>query len=498
MRPFTNLTIATGAIASVAIATSAKAQTPKPTTERPNVLFICIDDLRTELGCYGSMVKSPNLDNLASEGSLFENHYVQVPTSGASRSSMLSGYLPKCKGDVGNDACHNNFAGKLEGEHPETIFHNLRRNGYYTVGMGKISHSEDGLDTVPANAPYQSDRQLPHSWDELLADGGKWGSGQGPFFAYADGSTRASLNKVCPPYECGDVSDTGYPDGLTANLAVETLERLAQNPDQPFCLTVGFYKPHLPFNSPKKYWDMYDREDIEVSEYDIPIGVNLSSLQNSGEFNQYQTGDEKASLERPVSDEYAKKLRHAYYACVSYTDAQVGKILDKLDELGIADNTIIVVWGDHGWNLGDMRVWGKHTAFDTSLRSTLIVKAPGKKSGVKNNRIVSSVDLYPTLMELCGVDCPDDLDGHSFANLLSKPKDKRWSDIAYSYWGNKITMRTPDYRITRSANNQVELFKYERDGVYERENIAGDNPKIIEQLMPNLLDGNRGSVAFEK
>ena len=194
----------------------------KANETKPNILFICVDDLRRELGAYGSVVKTPNIDRLASQGSLFFQHYVQVPTSGASRASMLTGHFPKDKSDLSNEACRTRLSDKPEGEIPETMFHHLRRNGYYTVGIGKISHYVDGC-LYGYEAPKTEKPELPYSWDEMLFDAGKWGNGWNAFFGYADGSNRQSRKKQVKPYECADVADEGYPDGLTANLAVKKL-----------------------------------------------------------------------------------------------------------------------------------------------------------------------------------------------------------------------------------------------------------------------------------
>ncbi|MGC9356201.1 MAG: sulfatase, partial [Mariniphaga sp.] len=337
-------------------------------SDSPNVLFIAVDDLRPELGCYGAeYIHSPNIDRLAETGAVFTNHYVSVPTCGASRYSLLTGMLPNTKGHLSNEACHNLISGKPESENPETFIHHLRRNGYYTVGIGKISHYADGF-LYGYTDTMNTERELPHSWDELVFDPGKWETGWNAFFGYASGENRQSLNMQVKPYEKADVPDTGYPDGLTSNLAIKKMEELAQR-NEPFFLGVGFFKPHLPFNAPQKYWDLYTEEEIPLSPNPfIPENVNKASLHNSGEFNGYQLGDEKASLDGTVSDEYARKLRHAYFACVSYIDAQVGKLLDELDRLGIAENTIIVLWGDHGWHLGDQLVWGKHTVFERALK----------------------------------------------------------------------------------------------------------------------------------
>jgi arylsulfatase A-like enzyme len=203
-------------------------------------------------------------------------------------------------------------------------------------------------------------------------------------------------------------------------------------------------------------------------------------------------GEEKASLERPVSDVYARKLRHAYFACISYVDAQIGKILDALEESGQADNTIVILWGDHGWHLGDHLMWGKHTLFETSLSSAFIVSAPGKKKGIKNNRIVSSVDIYPSLMELCEVEIPDRLEGNSFVSLLDSPNDENWKDVAYSYFRNGMSMRTSQYRMSKyftSDGNITELYDYGQD-LFERKNISNDKPEVVDELIPLWKGGN--------
>jgi arylsulfatase A-like enzyme len=326
----------------------------------------------------------------------------------------------------------------------------------------------------------------------MLLDCGKWGTGWNAFFGYADGTNRQSRNRQVKPYECAGVPDEGYPDGLTAGLAVKKIKELTAK-NEPFCLAIGFFKPHLPFTAPKKYWDMYEPENIPLSPIPfIPEDCHEMTLHGSEEFNGYLSGEEKASLEKPVSDDYARKLRHAYFACVSYVDAQIGKVLDALEESGQADNTIVILWGDHGWHLGDHLVWGKHTLHETSLSSAFIVKAPGKKNGLKNNRIVSSVDIYPTLMELCGVEIPADLDGNSFAGLLENPEADAWNDVAYSYFRNGISMRTSQYRLSRYFPKEgiiTELYEYNRD-IFERKNIAGENPDVLTSLIPLWEKGN--------
>ncbi len=462
-----------------------------PGAKKPNVLLICIDDLRPELGCYGKeYIHSPNIDKLGSTGVVFTNHFVQVPTCGASRASMLTGLFPKTPGYLSNEACRKFIAEREASEGPETFIHHLKNKGYYTVGIGKISHSADGF-VYGYTDSVGSKRELPNSWDEMQFDAGKWGTGWNAFFAYADGSNRQSRNRQVRPYERGAVDDEGYPDGLTARLAVNKLKEL-KDKEEPFFLGVGFFKPHLPFNSPSKYWDLYEEANIPLSPNPfIPENVNKASLHGSGEFNGYRLGDEEASLKGPVSDAYARKLRHAYFACISYVDAQVGKVLDELEELGLADNTIVILWGDHGWHLGDQLVWGKHTIFERALKSALIVKVPGITSGEKIENVVSSVDLYPTIIDLCGLEMPFSTDGRSLKplleNCLSEPEA-----YAYGFFNKGVSLRTSRFRLTKYFRQElpdVELYDHENDPC-ETKNIAEELPAVVDSLLPLLESQN--------
>jgi len=459
----------------------------------PNVLFISTDDLRPELGCYGNpVVKSPNLDKFASQAHLFTNHFVTVPTCGASRFGLLTGLYPRTKTAVSNDAIRKLIAERPREERPETFVANLKRNGYYTVGIGKISHYVDGL-LYGYTDPVGTELELPDSWDEMLFDAGKWGTGWNAFFGYADGSNRQSRDKQVKPYEAADVADTGYPDGLTTELALQKLQGLAAR-EQPFFLGVGFFKPHLPFNAPQKYWDLYDRADIPLTNSpDIPANVHPASLHNSGEFNNYQLGDEPATLEQPVSDDYARKLKHGYYASISYIDAQVGKVLDELSRLGLAENTIVVVWGDHGWHLGDDRIWGKHTNFEYALNSVFMIKTPNSQ-GKRHDEIVSTVDIYPTLMELCNAKVSHPLDGNSLVGLLNNSNSTDWRNTAYSYFRQGVTVRTNRYRLTkyfREEQPTIELYDHQTDP-HENENIAAQSPDLVKSLLPVWEEGNTG------
>jgi iduronate 2-sulfatase len=462
--------------------------------KKPNVLLICVDDLRPELGCYGkSFAKTPNIDRLASRGVLFKRHYVSVPTCGASRASLLTGRLPRLPEDLSNDVLEIRLSRQptQTGHGPESFIEQFRRNGYKTVGMGKVSHSPDGY-IYKYQEPVSKKRELPNSWDELLFNPGIWNTGWNAFFGYADGSNRNASNGAVKPYEAAEVTDEEYPDGLTAALAVQKLKELSAQ-EKPFLLGIGFFKPHLPFNAPKKYWDLYQSEDIPPAPYpDIPVGMNPASLQASSEFNSYKLGEEKGSLEQSVSEAYARKLRHAYMASVSYVDAQIGKVLDALKKEGLDKNTIVILWGDHGWHLGDDRVWGKHTLTEWSLRSPLIIALPGQKRSIVREEIVRSIDIYPSLMEACGITKPDGLDGISLLSLLKSSRHKYWDQYAWGYFNQGVTMRTSRYRITRYVRKgmtEVEVYDHSKDP-YETTNIAATEPDLTARLLKEMEKGH--------
>ncbi|MCQ0111834.1 sulfatase [Zhouia amylolytica] len=465
--------------------------------KKPNILFIAVDDLRPELGCYGNqIIQTPNIDRLANDGVLFSNHYVTVPTCGASRYGLLTGKLPAAVEDLNNNVMVHKITKNKENKSPETFIHHLRNHGYYTVGIGKISHHPDGLvygyQEKSDNAPLE----LPYSWDEMLLNPGKWKTGNNAFFGYADGSNRNSLNKKVKPYEQIAESDDDYVDGLSANLATQKLKEFKKH-NKPFFLGVGFFKPHLPFNAPKKYWDMYERDSIPLSTgTELPENVHMASLNNNGELNQYLLGDEKPTLKEPATDAYARKLKHAYYASVSYIDAQVGKVLKALKDQGLYENTIVVLWGDHGWQLGDHHMWGKHACFERALHSPLIIKMPGSMNERQsvNSNIVSTIDIYPTIMDMAGLEMPYETKGRSLEPLLTATQDKNWENVAFSYYRKGISLRTKKYRLTKYFRKQkpvIELFNYE-DDPDELHNIAAGRHKLIDSLTPLWAAGNTG------
>jgi iduronate 2-sulfatase len=394
---------------------------------RKNVLFIAVDDLRPELGCYGHpMVISPNIDRLAHQGVRFNRAYCQQAICGPSRASLMTGMRPDTSGIVEN----NTFFRELVPD-VVTLPQHFGNHGYETAYIGKIYHpkQEDiGLSwnrkAIFAKRPnptplggYQSPENrasVKRRQEEVFKQyGGKFGK-------YGGGLANG------PAFEAGDVADNMYDDGYAADCAVATLRALKE---KPFFLGVGFKKPHLPFVAPKKYWDLYDPADIELADNPFaPKDAPSMGLHASFELRT-RTGVPKKG---DVSDADARNLIHAYLACVSYVDAQIGKILDELDALGLRENTIVMLWGDHGWHLGEHGIWGKATNYEIATRVPLIVSAPGKAArNVASDALVELVDMYPTLSELAGLPLPRHLEGQSFAPLLEKP-DRPWKDAAFS------------------------------------------------------------------
>ncbi len=441
---------------------------------KPNILFIAIDDLRPQLNCYGEKyMHTPNLDQLAAEGRLFKNHYVQVPTCGASRFSLLLGQYPQYKKHLSNQVFRDDLA-ETEQAGLQTLPKALKNGGYYTSSLGKISHYVDGkIYTYEGEGDGRP--EMPNSWDYEWGPVGKWGTAWNAFFAYADGSNRNEKKRKGSPTEFVAEKDGDLPDGLIADKAISELKRL-KNQEQPFFLAVGFLKPHLPFVAPKKYWDLYEGKELPLSPTpDMPQNIPPDAVQNSGEmFGNYQGQPEKGGRGIRLSDDYAMHLRRSYFSAVSYTDAQVGKLMQTLKETGLDKNTVVVVWGDHGWHLGDHTVWGKHTLFERSLRSAFMIRTPDmKKAGMANEAVVESVDIYPTLLELGQIKAPNALAGKSLVPLLVNPK-AALDDSALGFWKNGYTLRTSNYRLTKykeGSTIHTVLYDHSKDG-NEATNVA--------------------------
>ncbi|WP_111708209.1 sulfatase [Lutibacter citreus] len=439
--------------------------------KQKNILLICIDDLRPELASFGaSYIKSPNIDKLASEGRAFKNHYVNSPTCGASRYTMLTGMY----GTWNNQALF--LRAKTMAKKPDEINPSMpewfRNNGYTTVSVGKVSHHPGGRGGKNWDDPNVI--EMPNAWDKHLMPVAEWEHPRGGMHGLANGEIRVKPNEM-DVYQSVEGPDTTYPDGHITNEALNQLDELTSDRDKPFFLAVGIIRPHLPFGAPKKYLDLYDGVEIPaIPSPEKPKGT--STWHGSGEFKQYNSWGKNPNEDK----EFAEEVRRHYAACVSYADAQVGRIISKLKETGADKNTIVVLWGDHGWNLGDHAIWGKHNLFEEGVHSPLIILYPSlKKKGKSTNAIVETVDIFPTLCDLTGVKLPEFANGVSLKSQLKNPKRK--GHVAFSYRNGVHTIRTATYRFTLHKNGEMELYNHLND-VYETKNIAVENPKITEEL----------------
>lgn len=438
---------------------------------KPNVLFISVDDLRPELKSFGAeYVHSPAMDSLVESGRAFKRHYVQAPTCGASRYSLLMGKYGT-KGQLRNNNALMSVAGKADQE-PFSLPKQFRENGYRTVAIGKISHYCGGLGGKEWADPEKV--EMPGAWDYSMMPTGPWKTPQKAMHGYADGKPRISGGSPVQEHKEGD--DLEYSDGWIAREALSQMDDLAGK-KEPFFLAVGLMKPHLPFACPKAYLDLY--KDIKLPPIPHPEKpVGLSTWHGSGEFfGNYVSDDPRTD---PAC---ADEMRKSYAACVSYADAQVAKILKKLDELKLSDNTIVVLWGDHGWHLGEHGVWGKHTLFEESLRAPLVIRFPGmEKSGVATDAIVETVDIYPTLCELAGLSIPKGLSGESLMPHLRNPEAE--GDVALAFSPKAETIRTSQYRLIRHQKKgkfAYELYDHSSpEG--ETKNLADVQPEVVTRL----------------
>lgn len=441
---------------SLSIAFNAIASDVKPA----NILFIMIDDLRPELGAYGSTaVKSPNIDSLASEAVLFANAYVNVPVCGASRASMMSGIRPTEKRFVGYQARIDEDA-----RGAETLFGYLKKQGYYSESIGKILHfsadSKAGWSTPPWNP--KEIKRIGHR-------------------NYQSAENIASFlkDRTGPAYEAADVPDNHYFDGMIADQAMASLESASER-NQPFFMAVGFLKPHLPFTVPLRYWDLYREDDIDLASNPLmPVGAPRQAIHSWGELRKFE-GIPKAP--HPVPDAMAKKLVHGYLASVSYSDAQVGKLLAKLKQLDLDDNTIVILAGDHGFSLGEHGLWVKHSPFDVATRTPLIVKLPTKlteksamglllgstlstsseptpnlKPGVGTAEgLVEFVDIFPTVLELLGKPKLPQLQGDSFVSQLLDV-NAPGKVAVFPRWHAADVIKTDRYAMTEWFDQQGQV-----------------------------------------
>lgn len=449
------------------------------TAERPNILLICVDDLRPELASFGvDYIHSPNIDRLAASGRPFHRHYVNAPTCGASRYTMLTGQY----GPNGNQAL---FARAKQLKEPDaaippTMPEWFRQRGYKTVSVGKVSHHPGGWGGEDWYDPNIV--ELPGAWDRQLMPTGQWKHPRGAMHALAYGEIKpiGSFNdhKV-DAFQSEGEHDTDQHDGLIADVGLEQLKNLAEF-HEPFFLAIGFIKPHLPFGSPKRYMDPY--KDVELPPIPHPEKpAGRTTWHGSGEFtNQYHHYGQDPN----VDADYADAVRRHYAACVSYVDHHIGEILTTLEHTGQADNTIVVLWSDHGWHLGEHAIWGKHSLFEESLRSPLIISAPGmNRAGVASQAIVETADLFPTLADLAGLEVPDFVDGSSLRPQMDDPDSP--GDPALAYQGKARTIRTERYRLTLHNDGYMELYDHDSPAT-ETHNVAEQFPDLAAQLQQQI------------
>lgn len=518
-------------------------------TQKPNILFIAIDDLRPELGSYGSEIAiSPNLDKLASQGLQFNNAYCQQAICGPSRASLLTGMRPETSGII-----HNYI--KIREQFPDivTLPQHFKENGYEAVYAGKIFHhgdldDEKSWSRKPVAHPDSTNRAIGIKGFALPENQKRQSAIRKEMFAKYGDVAKYGL-AMGPAYESADVPDNTYSDGYNTDIAIATMKEMAENGDTPFFLGLGMNKPHLNWVAPKKYWDLYDPEEIkQTNQKTAPINGAAMGLHPSFELRVRDGIPKKGDF----NPELETTLKHAYLACVSYVDAQIGRMITALEEAGLRDNTIIIVWSDHGWHLGDMGIWGKATNYEIATRVPMMIWTPDmpeKTRGVQTNALVELVDIYPTLSELAGIDAPEHLDGYSFAPLIAEPQ-KDWKTAAFSQfptpalreWGaialrqgmretyfgpllkdveeriitqqkekwnrelfeNNLmgyAMRTERYRLVAWKDRTtlekeplyIELYDHKVDPS-ESTNIANENQDVIVDLLAQLNEGYQGSL----
>lgn len=462
----------------------------------PNVLFLSVDDLKTTIGAYGDDTAiTPNIDRLAGQGAIMLNNYCQQAVCAPSRMSMFTGLRP-------DTTKIWDLRTKIQDSNPDAVTMQqwFKEHGYVTAGSGKVMHGARNEHPESWSVPFVSQKNLPFAKGyPVPAHDNAFYQGDKPHEVYnemnekgvsgwRDRSKYMAENGGSPSMEFLDVPDDAYADGALANWAISQLEDFAQS-KEPFFLTVGFMKPHLPFVAPKKYWDMYDHNDIELAEF-------RQQAKNSPDFAYHKYGELRSysditrNWNESIDDKKSRELIHAYYACVSYIDAQIGRVMDKLDQLGLADNTIIVLWGDHGWHLGDHDMWCKHSNFENATRAPLIIYAPGYPP-IRAEGMTEFVDIFPTLLELAELDEPYKMEGASLVPLMKNPdaKVKDFSISQYPRGQNRMgyALRDERYRyVVWMGRNwrsnlpynpnfveAVELYDYEKDPL-ETVNLAED------------------------
>lgn len=420
--------------------------------DRPNILFIAVDDLRPEMACYDMpKMVTPNLNRLAQQGVRFDRAYCNIAVCGASRASLMKGLRPT----------PTRFTSYLtradkDAPHVPSLPMTLKKSGYVTVSNGKIYHHRDD-DEAAWSQPVGKPKRSSLWW--------------------AKGENRPKKNDKLrgPAFESANVPDSEYPDHQLCDQSLQDMRRLAKG-DAPFFLACGFWRPHLPFVAPQKYWDLYPTSAVTLPDnMFFPKGLSESFMYRWGEMRSYRGIPKRG----PVDDITARELIRGYHACVSFIDAQVGRLLDELKSLDIADNTIVVLWGDHGWQLGEHGFWCKHTNFEVATRTPLFIAGPGIEGNRVCQQLVEYVDIYPTLCDLADIEQPKHLHGKTMRPLLDDV-DMDFKEAVFTRHGGGDSVRTADFRYMemRTKNGAgdlqgVGLFDLRKDPS-ENQDVSND------------------------
>jgi len=463
------------ALFTLAYAASVQAAFEPPA--KPNVLFIVVDDLRPDFGCYGNTeVKSPNLDRLAREGLLFEHAYCQFPLCMPSRASVLSGYRPENIKKTGRVAGHVP-AGTV------TLPQLFRDKGYVTVSAGKIYHDNDD-DPAGWVRRYTDTFTAEGKWCNGYCSGYQLEANRALVQNYLQGKRRQGL-PASSISEITDTPDEKTPDGIVAQRAVEELRTFKQTGGS-FFLAAGFYRPHMPLTAPKKYWDMYPRDNIKVPA-DFRRPDDGIPRYDWDEVRRY--GD--CPWEGPMQEDKAREIIRGYHASISFVDAQIGRVLDELRRLGLDQNTIVILWSDNGWSLGEHGLYSKYTNYETSTHIVMMLKVPWLPAQPATPALVELVDIYPTLADLCRLPAPGYLEGTSVVPLLADPQ-RRWKTGVFSclHKDKERTVRTERYRLIEHPGGQIELYDHDADPA-EDHNLATEpaHANIVKQLRDSLDAG---------
>ncbi|MEM6469024.1 MAG: sulfatase [Planctomycetota bacterium] len=473
---------------TAAIVPTAAIAAENSTQGRPNVLMLLVDDLKPALGCYGDKIaNTPNIDALASRSTRFELAFCNQAVCAPSRFTLMLGSHSTSTGLYG-------LGSKLRSTIPDAVTlpqYFAKHGGYRTESLGKIFHIGHGNlgDPESFSVPHFKEKVIEYV-EPASTDGGKL-TREEAFF------TNQRLNEIRSlprgaAYESPDVADDAYADG---RVAMETIRRLQaaktrrSEKGTPFFIAAGFARPHLPFSAPKKYWDLYDPETLPMPVFeDLPAGSPAAAGKRGGEITNYKPVpvDRNADFGEPLK----RKLIHGYYASTSYVDAQIGRVLDELNRLELAENTIVVLWGDHGFHLGDLGIWTKHTNYEQANRIPIMIAAPGVSlPGSSTKQPATSVDLFPTLAELAGLPAPSGpqpVDGVSLVPVLKDPT-KRVRDHAYhAFPKQKLgrAIRTERFRMVEWKSHdgtgpaEYELYDYVEDPS-ETTNLAKTKPDVL-------------------